>query len=123
MILKVFETLETEGIETELVHVGGRTEAKCPMIRRGWKTCSIRAGRWHSLLQKLEADHLVLARFFFDISNFLKALEKSASHDNDMRFATDEYMRGVSNYEKRNAFSCCSACNNDGLPDSRTCPG
>ncbi|PWW81972.1 FMN reductase [Prosthecochloris marina] len=81
MIEKVFESLEAEGIETELVQVGGKIVRGClscyKCIERKDKKCATKNDLFNDLFEKmLEADGLILASptYFADITPELKAV-------------------------------------------------
>jgi multimeric flavodoxin WrbA len=81
MILKVFEALENEGIETELVQVGGKIIRGClscyKCIERKDRRCATENDMFNDLFEKmLAADGLILASptYFADITPELKAV-------------------------------------------------
>ncbi|NTV26729.1 MAG: flavodoxin family protein [Chlorobiaceae bacterium] len=77
----LFETLQKEGIETELVQVGGTDIRGClscyACIRNKDRQCSAKKDVFNAIFEKmLEADGMVLASptYFADITPELKAL-------------------------------------------------
>jgi multimeric flavodoxin WrbA len=81
MISRVFEALQAEGIETELVQVGGTNIRGClscyKCIEKKDRQCSTKNDIFNGIFDKmLEADGLVLASptYFADITPELKAL-------------------------------------------------
>jgi multimeric flavodoxin WrbA len=81
MISRVFEALQAEGIETELVQVGGTNIRGClscyKCIEKKDRKCSTKNDIFNGIFDKmLEADGLVLASptYFADITPELKAL-------------------------------------------------
>ena len=81
MIMKVFEALETEGLETELVHVGGKVIRGClscyKCIERKDRRCATGNDIFNDIFEKmLDADGMLLASptYFADITPELKAV-------------------------------------------------
>ena len=81
MVVKVFEALEAEGIETELVQVGGKIIRGClscyKCIERKDKQCVTNNDLFNDLFRKmLAADGIILASptYFADITPELKAV-------------------------------------------------
>ena len=81
MIVKVFEALEAEGIETELVQVGGKIIRGClscyKCIERKDRRCATGNDMFNDLFeQMLASDGLILASptYFADITPELKAV-------------------------------------------------
>ena len=81
LIRKVFEVLEAEGIETELVRIGGRAVrgctacGTCAELRDG--TCVITGDPVNEIIRKMiDADGIILGSptYFADITPELKAL-------------------------------------------------
>lgn len=81
MIMKVLDALEAEGIETELVQVGGTAIRGCKScygcIERKDSRCSVNNDNFNVIFEKmLAADGMLLASptYFADITPELKAL-------------------------------------------------
>lgn len=81
MIMKVFETLEAEGIETELAQVGGTAIRGClscyRCIERKDRRCATKNDGFNEIFDKmLDAQGIILASptYFADITPELKAL-------------------------------------------------
>lgn len=81
MLKTVFETLEVEGIETELIQVGGTDIKGCrscyACIKNKNSKCSTRGDGFNEIFEKMvEADGMILASptYFADITPELKAL-------------------------------------------------
>ncbi len=81
MIAKVFETLEAEGIETELAQVGGTAIRGClscyRCIERKDRRCATKNDGFNEIFDKmLDAQGIILASptYFADITPELKAL-------------------------------------------------
>ncbi len=80
LIRMVFQELETKGIQTELIHVGGKLLRGCTACRKCWEAkneqCSIKNDAINEYVQKLkEADGVILASpsYFANVSSELKA--------------------------------------------------
>jgi len=80
LIRMVFQELETEGIKTELIHVGGKLLRGCTACKKCWETkneqCSIKKDAINEYVQKLkDADGVILASpsYFANVSSELKA--------------------------------------------------
>ena len=81
MIMKVFQALEAEGIETELVQVGGKIIRGClscyKCIERKDRQCATKNDMFNDLFETmLAADGIILASptYFADITPELKAV-------------------------------------------------
>jgi multimeric flavodoxin WrbA len=81
MIRKVFETLEKEGIETELIQVGGKNIRGCMACRKCGEmlnqTCVMTKDAVNEIAQKMfEADGIILGSptYFADVSSEMKAI-------------------------------------------------
>ena len=81
LIKKVFEPLEAEGMETELIQIGGTTIRGClscyHCVKLKDKRCSTKNDLFNEVFEKiLAADALILASptYFADITPELKAL-------------------------------------------------
>ncbi|MBN1928282.1 MAG: flavodoxin family protein [Chlorobiaceae bacterium] len=81
MLKTVFEVLEQEGIETELLQVGGTGIRGCracyACIKTKNRECSIKGDGFNEIFEKMvEADGMILASpvYFADITPELKAL-------------------------------------------------
>ena len=80
MIGHVFEELKAQGIETEMIQIGGRKVYGCRACYECWKskdlTCAIKNDRFNGWLEKvLAADGLILASptYFGDVTAEMKA--------------------------------------------------
>lgn len=81
MILRLFEELENEGIETELVQLAGKKLRGCIACMKCFKNkdqrCSVNDDDMNSCIEKMvEADGIVLGSptYFADVSTEMKAL-------------------------------------------------
>lgn len=81
LLKKVLVKLETEGIDTELVQIGGKVLRGCvacmKCIERKNKQCAIESDDMNKYIQKaLEADIIILGSptYFSDVSSEMKAL-------------------------------------------------
>lgn len=81
MILKVFEALEKEGIETELIQVGGKPIRGCmacyKCVEMQNETCVITKDPINEIIQKMkEADGIILGSptYFADVTAEMKAV-------------------------------------------------
>jgi len=81
LIKKVFNELEAEGIETELIQLGGKAVrgclacGKCGEMHNG--TCIIKTDSVNDIIQKMvEADGIILGSptYFADVTSEMKAL-------------------------------------------------
>ena len=80
LIGHVFEELETQGIETEMIQVGGRRVSGCKACLACWKNkdarCAVKNDLLNDWLEKvLAADGLILASptYFGDVTSEMKA--------------------------------------------------
>jgi multimeric flavodoxin WrbA len=81
LIKKVFEELEAEGVETELIQLGGEAVrgclacGKCGEMQNG--TCIIKSDHVNDIIKKMvEADGIILGSptYFADVTSEMKAL-------------------------------------------------
>lgn len=80
LIRTVFEVVENEGIETELIHIGGKIIRGCTACAKCWENkdekCIVKGDDVNEYIQKVkEADAVILASptYFANISSELKA--------------------------------------------------
>ena len=80
LIRMVFKELELEGVETELVHIGGKPVRSCIACMKCWENlneeCNFKDDETNSYIQKVkEANGIILASptYFANVSAELKA--------------------------------------------------
>ena len=85
LIKKVFEELEKESIETELVHLAGKNNKGCIACYKCFKNkdfrCSVKDDSINECIEKMiEADGIILASptYFTNVSTGMKALIERA---------------------------------------------
>ena len=115
MIVKVFEALDAEGIETELVQVGGKIIRGClscyKCIERKDRRCATGNDMFNDLFeQMLASDGLILASptYFADITPELKAVIDRAGFVSRVNGQLFRYKAGAAVVSLRRGGGVCA---------------